>query len=158
MAATELTLALDQAGARYELLPHAHTESALAEARAVGVRPDEVAKTIVLTAPAGHVRAVIPAGERIDVGKLAEILGERRKQFHMTSEAELRDEYPQFELGAVPPIGGPIDTVVIDRRLAEADAIVFEAGTHDESVRLPTADLIRLADARLADICQDGDR
>lgn len=156
MAATELTLALDRAGARYELLPHAHTESALAEARAVGVRPDEVAKTIVLSAPQGHVRAVIPAGERIDVGKLAETLGERRKQFHMASEEELRADYPQFELGAVPPIGGPADRVVIDRRLAEADAIVFEAGTHDESVRLQTDDLIRLSDARLADICQDG--
>ncbi|MDP9308594.1 MAG: hypothetical protein M3P15_09860 [Actinomycetota bacterium] len=36
MATEDLTHALDEAGAAYELLPHAHTESALGEAEALG--------------------------------------------------------------------------------------------------------------------------
>jgi hypothetical protein len=39
VATTDLTSALDEAGVSYELLSHAHTESALAEAQALGVSP-----------------------------------------------------------------------------------------------------------------------
>jgi Ala-tRNA(Pro) deacylase len=158
MPKAELTHLLDQSGAEYELLPHAHTESALDEAKALGVRPDEVAKTLVITTPDGFVRAVIPASERIDVRKVAEIIGEGRKSLQLASEEELAIEYPEFELGAVPPVGGRRDPVLIDRRVAEEDAVVLEAGNHDESIRLRTEDLIRITDARLADICKEDGR
>jgi prolyl-tRNA editing enzyme YbaK/EbsC (Cys-tRNA(Pro) deacylase) len=45
--------------------------------------------------------------------------------------------------------------VVIDRRLAERESVVLEAGSHDESVRLARADLVRVTQARIADIAQD---
>jgi hypothetical protein len=45
VARADLTIVLDQAGARYELVSHAHTETAIAEAKALGVSPAEVAKT-----------------------------------------------------------------------------------------------------------------
>jgi prolyl-tRNA editing enzyme YbaK/EbsC (Cys-tRNA(Pro) deacylase) len=51
VATTDLTGALDEAGVSYELLPHAHTESALAEAQALGVSPDDFAKTLVVKTP-----------------------------------------------------------------------------------------------------------
>ena len=70
MATTDLTSALDEAGVSYELLPHAHTESALAEAQALGVSPDDVAKTLVVKTPGGYVRAVLPASARLDLRKL----------------------------------------------------------------------------------------
>ena len=50
MATEDLTRALDEAG-RYELLPHAHTESAAAEAEALGIASADVAKTLVVTTP-----------------------------------------------------------------------------------------------------------
>jgi prolyl-tRNA editing enzyme YbaK/EbsC (Cys-tRNA(Pro) deacylase) len=53
MATEDLTRALDEAGARYELLPHARTESAAAEAEALGIAPADVAKTLVVTTPEG---------------------------------------------------------------------------------------------------------
>jgi prolyl-tRNA editing enzyme YbaK/EbsC (Cys-tRNA(Pro) deacylase) len=43
--------------------------------------------------------------------------------------------------------------VVVDRHAAERDSLVVEAGTHTESIRLKTADLVGLAEARVADIC-----
>ncbi len=45
VATEDLTCALDKAGAVYELLPHAHTESALAEAQVFGLSPGDVAKS-----------------------------------------------------------------------------------------------------------------
>jgi prolyl-tRNA editing enzyme YbaK/EbsC (Cys-tRNA(Pro) deacylase) len=32
---------------------------------------------------------------------------------------------------------------------------VLEAGTHDQSVRIALADLVRVSDAQIADVCVD---
>jgi prolyl-tRNA editing enzyme YbaK/EbsC (Cys-tRNA(Pro) deacylase) len=59
-----------------------------------------------------------------------------------------------FELGAVPPVGGPAgDRILVDRRLAARESVVFEFGAHDESIRLRTTDLLRLTHADVVDLC-----
>jgi len=45
--------------------------------------------------------------------------------------------------------------VIVDRRLAGREWLVFEAGSHDDSVRVRTDDLLRLTSAQTADLCQD---
>jgi Ala-tRNA(Pro) deacylase len=155
VATQDLIRVLDEAGARYELLPHAHTESAVAEAKALGMEPGEVAKTLVVTTPEGYVRTVLPASDRINLHKLREVLGGSKTSVHLASEEDLRRDYSEFELGAVPPVGGRRDRVVVDSRLAGRDSVVLEAGSHEESLRIPTSDLMRVAEAVVADICED---
>lgn len=156
MAAPALTDALDAAGVEYEVIPHEHTESAAAEARALGLPADGVAKTLVLETPQGNVRAVLPASERISTAKLAKVLDERRKSIHLAPEESLRSEYAEFEFGAVPPIGGAhADRVIVDTHVASHESIVLEAGSHDESIRIATADLIKVANAEVAEICAE---
>jgi Ala-tRNA(Pro) deacylase len=156
MGTEQLTRVLDEAGVKYELLPHAHTESAAAEARALGVQPDDVAKTLVVTVPEGYVRAVVPASERLDLHKLRESRGGSKATVQLASEDDLGRDYPEFELGAVPPLGGSRrDPVVVDSRLADRDSVVFEAGSHEESVRIWIPDLLRVSGGEIADICED---
>jgi Ala-tRNA(Pro) deacylase len=156
MAPADVAALLEEAGVGYEVLPHAHTETAAAEAEALGVSPGEVAKTLVVTTPTGHVRAVVPASERLDLGKLRDVLAEGgRHKVHLATEEDLGRDYGDFELGAVPPFGGPGDEVVIDQRVAERDAVVVEAGNHDQSLRIAAADLVRITGAQVADICED---
>ena len=156
MAREDLTRVLDDAGAQYELLPHAHTETALAEAQALGLNPADVGKTLVVETPEGYVRAVVPAACRVDFGKLREVIGGARKKVHLATEDALQRDYGDFELGAVSPFGGKQqDKVIVDRRLAERESVVVEAGSHDESLRLSTQDLVRVANAEVADICED---
>src|SRR2546428_307909 len=122
LATEDLTHVLDEVGARYELLSHPRTESAIAEAAALGIAPADVAKTLVVTTPDGYVRAVLPASARIDLRKLREVCGGGKKQVHLASEEGLARDYPEFDVGAVPPIGGGRrDPVVVDSRLAEHD-------------------------------------
>jgi prolyl-tRNA editing enzyme YbaK/EbsC (Cys-tRNA(Pro) deacylase) len=72
------------------------------------------------------------------------------------SEERLAPDLSRVDLGPVPPIGGGRrDPVVIDSRLAERDSLVLEAGSHEESVRVPTSDLLRISEAEVADICVD---
>jgi Ala-tRNA(Pro) deacylase len=149
---TDVTRFLDEAGVDFDVLDHAHTERAADEAAALGIAPEEVAKTLVLVAPTGNVRAVLAASERIDVHKVAAVLGIGGKKVHLASEDDLARDYSDFELGAVPPFGGPDDDVLVDEELAARDSVVLEAGTHERSVRLKAADLLRLTQAQVADI------
>jgi Ala-tRNA(Pro) deacylase len=149
-----LTDVLDGAGIAYELLEHASTDRASDEAAALGLRPNEVAKTVVLTAGSGNVRVLLAASERIDMHKLRNLL-DVGKELHLLNEEALGRDYPEFELGAVPPVGGRDDTVVVDSGVAALDDVVFEAGTHDRSLRVKGADLISLTRARVADVAAD---
>jgi Ala-tRNA(Pro) deacylase len=142
---------LERARINFDLIEHRRTETAGDEASALGVPPDDVAKTIVLSSGESYVRAVVPASERLDLHKVRELLGD--KSARLASEGELVLAYPMYELGAVPPFGVPAgDRVLFDRRLAQHDSVVFEAGSHNESVRLKTVDLIRLSGAEVKDI------
>jgi Ala-tRNA(Pro) deacylase len=156
MATEDVTRVLDDAGIAYELLPHPRTESAVAEAEALGLPPADVAKTLVVTTGDGYVRVVLPATERIDLRKLREVRGGGKREVHLASEEDLARDYREFELGAVPPVGGRRrDPVVVDSRLAGRESLVLEAGSHEESVRVAAGDLVRVADAQVADICAD---
>ena len=151
----DVTRLLEEAGVDFDVLEHAHTERAVDEAAALGIGPEEVAKTLVLVAPGENVRAVLAASERIDLHKVAAVLGISGKRVHLASEDELARSYPDFELGAVPPLGGREDRVIVDERLSRRDSVVLEAGSHHRSVRVRAADLVRLTGARVADLCRE---
>jgi Ala-tRNA(Pro) deacylase len=154
MADKDVTVVLDEAGIEYEVLPHPRTETAAAEAEALGIGTGEVAKTLVISTPGGYVRAVVQASDRIDLRKLRDHV-EGGKRIHLASEEDLERDYPGFELGAVPPFGGSGDQVLVDVRLAEHESVVLEAGSHEQSVRMRTTDLLELTGAEVADLAQD---
>jgi Ala-tRNA(Pro) deacylase len=145
---------LEQAHIPYQLIPHRRTDTAVAEAEALHVDPSQVAKTVVLSTPDGFVRAVLPASKRLDVRKVRELLG--TNQVNLATEEMLAGAYPRFELGAVPPFAGAFgDRTLIDLKICESESVLLEAGTHEQSLRLKTADLVALSEARLADLCRD---
>jgi prolyl-tRNA editing enzyme YbaK/EbsC (Cys-tRNA(Pro) deacylase) len=151
-AATEsLVELLREAEVEFELLPHARTLTAKGEARALGVLPQETAKTVIATAGGRFVRAVVCANDRVNLHKLAAAAG--APELALADESELALAYPQFELGAVPPFGGPAgDDVVVDERLTACEYVVLEAGAHDTSLRLRPDDLIAVSSASVGDI------
>jgi Ala-tRNA(Pro) deacylase len=144
---------LAEAGIAYELLPHRRTDTAVAEAEALGIEPSQVAKTLVLATSTGFVLAVLPASERLDVSKARVVID--AKDVRLASEAIIAGAYPEFELGAVPPTGAHGDRVLVDRKLSEHEYAVLEAGTHEQSIRIKTADLIALSHALVVDLCAD---
>jgi Ala-tRNA(Pro) deacylase len=151
----DVTGFLEEAGVDFDVLDHERTERAADEATALGIGAEDVGKTLVLVAPNGNVRAVLAASERIDLHKVAAVVGVGGKKVRLASEDDLTRDYPDFELGAVPPFGGREDQVIVDERLAARDSVVLEAGSHDRSVRLKAADLVRVTKAQVADICEE---
>jgi len=137
----------------YELFPHRRTETALGEAEALHVDPHQVVKTLILQTPFGYVRVVLQALDRLDIEKARIVLG--TDEVELATEEDLVGAYPEFELGAVPPVGGAYDRVLIDMRVFDSTTALFEAGTHDESIRLHVGDLLSLAEAEVADLAYE---
>ena len=155
MITEDLIRELTERQLQFELIAHNPAVTAGQEAAAVGVAPAQVAKTLVLSSEGGFVRAVLQASERLDLHKVRELVGDG-KHTRLATEAELAGAYPMFELGAVPPFGGPRgERTIVDRRLAALELLVVDAGSHRESLRMRTEDLLSLAQAEIADICAD---
>ena len=148
-----LTAALADRGIPFETLEHERTDRAVDEAAVLGLEPHDVAKTIVLTTGERNVRVLLLASERLDLHKLRELFDSG--ELHLLTEPDLERGYPEFDLGAVPPVGGPDDELVIDHRISGRRHVVFEAGSHDCSVRVAASDVVSLPGARVADVCLD---
>jgi len=148
----EVSDELAQQGVDYVRVPHRRTQTAAAEAAAIGVAVEDVAKTVVLKTDEGYIRAVVPASERVDLHKIRELAG-AGGHMRLATEYELSAADPRFELGAVPPFFWPAgDRVIVDRHLAAHDDVILEPGTHEASVKLRVHDLLKLSRAEVADI------
>ena len=60
----------------YELVPHPHTQTALASAAASGLPSDCVVKAVVLKGTDGFMLALLPASRHIQFDKLQQLLGD----------------------------------------------------------------------------------
>ncbi len=145
---------LTEAGVSHEIVDHEQTYTAGAEARAAGVKPDHAAKTVVLREGEEYRLAVIPASERLDLHKVRDLLG--AGGLRLASEDEMEADLADFEVGAVPPLGPMVPAPeVVDRRLLEHDRILCTGGDHRHSVLMNPQDLVRLTEAKAADVCED---
>ena len=131
---TLVTDHLTKRGIRFEVLPHARATSAMEEARALGADAESVVKTIVLDVATGHALALISASRWLDLDLVREALEDPGAE--LADEAELERDFPEFELGALPPLPSLLHVpVVIDPHLLHHRTITFAAGDQRESVR-----------------------
>jgi len=151
---TAVTDFLEREGVSYEVVEHERTQTAAAEARAAGMPPTEVAKTVVLRDEEGVRLAVVPSSERLDMHKVKLELGS--KGLRLVSEQELADEFDEFEVGAVPPFGPMFQALeLVDQRLLDHDRILCCGGDHEHGVLVDPNDVVQAGRARVADICED---
>ena len=135
----------------YHVLPHPYAETATESARAAHVEPARVAKAVVLATKGERHRkyrvAVLPATHDIDVEEIGYITHER---FELAKEYELTVLFPDCATGAVPIFGEPygLKTIVDESLRSSGKSIFFEAGDHEELIRVSADQFERLmADA-----------
>lgn len=135
---------LEARGVDFEVVPHRPTPTAEAEAHALGVDPSNVAKTVVLNLRTGHAFAVVPADRHVDIDAVKAALN--TSHVRLADESTIERDYPEFELGALPPMGDLARTpLIVDPSVIEHDEILFAAGTQSASVRMSTRDLFERA-------------
>ena len=146
---------LDGQGIEVELIEHEPTMSAVAEADATHRPQSQVAKTVVLQNGSGYVLAIVPASQRLDLHKVRDLLG-AGKSLRLATEKEIATDFPMLEVGAVPPIGPMLPRAeVVDTRLLEQARITCAGGDHRHSIVLDPREVVRIADAKVADVCVD---
>lgn len=147
---------LEERGIRYELVEHDRAFTAAAEARAAGEEPANAVKSVLLRDLEGYELVVLQASDRLDMGKVREQLGDSRSELRLATEEEMDADFPQFELGALPPLGEMLPAPeVVDRRVLDHDRVLCNAGDHTHSLLLDPREIVRVSNAEIADVRED---
>ena len=126
----------------------AYTAQEVAEAQHVPGR--EVAKTIVLKADDEFILVMLPATLKLDLKALRGQLP--FKHLELASENELSRLFPDSEVGAMFPFGNLYHLkVYVDKSVAANQQIVFNAGTHVDTIQMAYQDFERLARPEVVD-------
>ena len=141
---------LRENGVKFRIATHLPQYTAQEVAAANHVPGRMLAKVVIVRVGPRSVMTVAPASRMVDVGKLKQLLG--TEDVRLAEEHEMRQLFPDCELGAEPPFGNlyHLETV-IDRQLTLQDEIVFQSGSHRETLRISYADYERLAQPRVAE-------
>lgn len=130
----------------YDLVHHAHTESALDSAFSAHVPVHQLAKAVVMEDEDGYVVAVIPSDNRLNVRWVNE---ELERDLHLASEEKFRQLFKDCDNGAVPALASAYDLPVIwDDRLQHVTDIYIEAGDHEHLVHMRGKDFRAMMEVR----------
>jgi len=134
---------LQRSGVRFDVSEHAAVFTSEEAARVRGVELKTGVKALVLkTEERGFVLGLVAADRRIDLKKLAKILGAKKLQLASSSEV-LR--LTGCEVGSVHPFGNLFGLpTYLDRSILENDLVNFNAGLHTVSVQMRAEDLVKV--------------
>ena len=125
----------------HHIHPTAYTAQEVAqEERVPGVM---VAKTVVIKWDGDYAMAVLPASKKVDLVNLRDAL--RAQEIRLATEWEFRSLFPDSDLGAMPPFGNLYGIpVYVEESLTHDEEIVFNAGTHQDTIRMKYQDFASL--------------
>ena len=153
-----VTRLLDQRKVNYTVfeLP-AEKLGAEVTAEKLGVPPEIVFKTIVVKRDGRGkpILAVVPGNRAVDLKKLAVAVGEKKVIWTTQNEAET---LTNLQAGGISPLAlvNRGFQVIIDRSALAHKEIHISGGQRGLNIRLPVEDLVKLTNARLAEISRSG--
>lgn len=143
MPARKLKEFLDAQHIPYTSIPHSTAYTAQGIAALTHISGKELAKTVMVKLDDKLSMAVLPASKAVDLEMLKQIAG--AKNAGLASEREFREKFPDCETGAMPPFGNLYNLpVYLEESLSLDKEIAFNAGTHNELIRMSYADFARL--------------
>jgi len=129
-------------GVRFDVSEHAAVFTSEEAARVRGVELKTGVKALVLKTEDGRfVMGLVAADRRIDLKKLARVVGVKKLQL---ASAEEVLKLTGCEVGSVHPFGNLFDLpTYLDRSVLENDTVNFNAGLHTVSVQMRAGDLVK---------------
>ena len=134
---------LDKNQVKYVTVTHSPAYTARQIAISAHIPAKELAKSVILMADDKAVMVVVPASQRVALGRMRKIIG--AEAVCLADESEFQALFPGCELGAMPPFGNLYGMdVYVSEKLSEDEEIAFNAGSHTELVRMAYSDFARL--------------
>ncbi len=139
----ELKEFLDENKIKYVTVAHSTAYTAQEVAALTHTKGKDFAKTVMVMLDGALAMAVVPASYQVNLTQLKE--GTQANTVAVASESECRARFPGCETGAMPPFGNLFDMpVFVDESLTKDLEISFNAGSHNELIRLLYEDFERL--------------
>ena len=133
--------------------PLAYTAQEIAAAEHIPGK--KLAKVVMVVADDKLAMLALPAPAHVSIDKAAALLS--ASQVRLAREEEFAAAFPDCEVGAMPPFGNLYDVpVYVDKTLAEDEEIVFQAGTHTDTIAMSYKDYERLVQPRVGDFAHHG--
>lgn len=126
---------LQQRRIPYDVVAHPRTASTRATVSCSQIPPERMAKAVLLSdTHGGYVMAVLPGSRYVNVKTLSRKLN---RQLSLVEERQLPLVFNDCERGAIPPLGPAygIETILDDSLVGQPE-IYFEAGDHEELIRV----------------------
>jgi Ala-tRNA(Pro) deacylase len=140
---------LEQHHVPYCVMPHEEAFTAKETSETLCLPGETMAKTVIVKAGGRYLMLVLPSDERVDLAKVAVLLG--AETVKLATEEEMHALFPDCEIGAMPPFGGLYGLEEwVDHAMIQAREIVCEAGTHHEAITLQTGDFMALTHPTVA--------
>jgi Cys-tRNA(Pro) deacylase len=132
--------------------PKIPTPTVLDAAKALGVEPSDIIKSVAFESKDRTVVLVIAPGDRrIDTNKVAQLAGLERLK--MASPARVL-EVTGYPAGGVPPVGHHEGLrVIMDASLLEREVLIGGGGSERLLLRIAPAEVVRTTGATVGDIC-----
>jgi Ala-tRNA(Pro) deacylase len=134
---------LDEHQVKYVVISHSRAFTTQEIAAATHIPGKELAKTVIVDIDGQTAMAVVPGSQKVDLALLRDALGAERVT--LAKEAAFKDRFPGCDLGAMPPFGNLYGMpVYVADSLTEDEEIAFNAGSHDQLVKMAYRDFERL--------------
>ncbi len=135
----KITEYLDQRKVNYQIRSHRpvfSSQQMAAEEHEPGMN---VAKPVIVQADGHYYMCVLPACCKVDLEELRRQLG--AGEVELANERDMTRLFPECELGAEPPFGNLFGIpTLMDRELMNDEYLVFQAGKHDQAIRIKNTD------------------
>ena len=130
--------------------PGKPTPTVEAAAAALGVKPEQVVKSLLFLVDGSPYLVIVRGISRVKTSRLLQALGAREARLATKAEVEAITGFP---VGGTPPFAHrePIP-ILIDRGVLLLEEIYAGGGSDDVMLRLHVADLVRSTGARLTNV------
>lgn len=139
----------------FEVHHHPLTYTAQAVAEAEHVPGKMVMKVVMVMADGRLTMLALPAPYHLDSAKTAAAIG--AGEVRLAREDEFESAFPDCDVGAMPPFGHLYGLDLwVDKALTADEFVVFQAGTHTDTIRMKYSDFARIARPKVADLAFRG--
>jgi len=147
--------ALDASGIAYRVIRHGPVRGLAEAAKARGVEPADVVKTMVVRRSEGdYVFVLVPGDRTISWPKLRSLLGVSRLSM---PDATVAREVTGYERGTITPLGATTPWPVVSDERVLGREITLGAGEQGVAVAVSAEDVLAALGATVADVTEPED-
>jgi Ala-tRNA(Pro) deacylase len=139
---------LDENHVKYVSISHSKAYTAQEVAASAHVPGRALAKVVMVELDGELAMAVLPANRKVILQDLRAVTGSEQVRF--APETKFKGRFPDCEIGAMPPFGNLYGMeVFVAPSLIDNAEIAFNAGSHEEIIKLAYADFERLVNPQV---------